>query len=87
MLSKASRGKFKDRLEKYGGKESITRFPERYLVKNLPAMQETPVQVLGQDETPEKEIATQASILAWEIPWTEESGGLQFIGSQELDTT
>ena len=47
------------------------------MVKNLPAMQETSVQFLGQEDTLEKEIATLSSILAWRIPWTEEAGGLQ----------
>ena len=46
------------------------------LVKNLPAMQETPVQILGQEDPLEKEMATHSSILAWEIPWTEESSRL-----------
>ena len=55
------------------------------LVKNLPAMQETWVQSLGQEDALEKEMATQSSILAWEIPQTEEPGGLQSMGSQELD--
>ena len=50
------------------------------LVKNLPAMQETQVQSLGQEDPLEKEMATHSSILAWEIPWTEEPGGLQSIG-------
>ena len=48
-------------------------------IKNPPAMQETqkmPVQFLGREDPLEKEIATHSSILAWEIPWTEESGGL-----------
>ena len=45
-------------------------------VKNLPAMQETWVRSLGQEDPLEKEIATLSSILAWRIPWTEESGGL-----------
>ena len=45
-------------------------------VKNLPAMQETQIQSLGQEDSLEKEVATHSSILAWEIPWTEESGGL-----------
>ena len=49
-------------------------------VKNLPAMHETQVQSLGQEDPPEKEMATHSSILAWEIPWTEEPGGLQSIG-------
>ena len=45
-------------------------------VKNLPAMQETRVQSLGQDNTLEKEMATYSSISAWRIPWTEEPGEL-----------
>jgi len=51
-------------------------------VKNLPAMQETRVQSLGQKDPLEKGMATHSSVLAWEIPWTEEPGGLQFVGSQ-----
>ena len=51
------------------------------IVKNLLEMQETWVRSL------EKEMATRSSILAWEIPWTEEPGGLQSMGSQESDTT
>ena len=47
------------------------------LVKNLPAMQETQVRFLDQEDPLEKEMATHSYILAWEIPWTEESGGLQ----------
>ena len=53
----------------------------------LPAMQETWVRFLGRENTLEKEMATHSSILAWEIPLTEEPGGLQLVGSQELDTT
>ena len=45
------------------------------------------VQSLGQEDLLEKEMATLSSILAWKIPWTEELGGLQFIGLQELDMT
>ena len=56
-------------------------------VKNLPAMQETQVQSLGQEDPPEKGMATHSSILAWEIPWTEEPGGLQSMGFQESETT
>ena len=52
------------------------------MVKNLPAMQEARVQSLGQDDPLEKEMATHSSILAWRIPWTEEPGGLQSMGSQ-----
>ena len=56
-------------------------------VKNLPAMQETWVQFLGQEDPLEKEMAIHSSILAWKIPWTEEPGGLESMGSQESDTT
>ena len=56
------------------------------LVKYLPAMQETHVQFLGREDPLEKEMATHFSILAWRIPWTEEPGRLQSMGSQELDT-
>ena len=54
-------------------------------VKKLPAMQETGVQSLGQEDPLEKEMATHSGILAWRIPWTEEPGGLQSMGSQESD--
>ena len=47
-------------------------------------MQETRVRSLGQDDTLEKGMATQSSIHAWRIPWTEEPGGLQSIGSQRV---
>ena len=58
------------------------------MVKNLPAMQETQVQSLGWEEPLEKKMATYSSILAWRIPWTEEPGGLQSMGSQkEVDMT
>ena len=48
-------------------------------------MQETGVQFLDQEGPLEEETATHSSILAWRIPWTEEPGRLQFMGSQELD--
>ena len=54
------------------------------MVKNLPAVQETWVQSLGLEHPLEKGMATHSSILAWEIPWTEEPGGLQSIGSQRV---
>ena len=54
------------------------------MVKNLPAMQEAQVQSLGQEDPLEKEMATQSSILAWIIPWTEEPGRLQSMGSQRV---
>ena len=57
------------------------------VVKNPPAMQEMQVWFLGGEDSLEKEMTTHSSILAWEIPWTEEPGGLQFTGLQELDRT
>ena len=53
------------------------------MVKNLPAMQETVVQSLGQEDPLEKGIATHSSILVWRIPWTEEPGGLTVPGITE----
>ena len=53
-------------------------------VKHLPTRQETQVQSLGQEDCLEKEMATYSSSLAWKIPWTEESGRLQSIGSQRV---
>ena len=55
-------------------------------VKSMPAMQETWVQSLGWEDHLEKEMSTHYSFLAYIIPWTEEPGGLQFMGSQELAT-
>ena len=54
------------------------------MVKNLPAMLEAWVQSLGQENPLEKEMATHSSILAWKIPWMEELGGLQSMGSQRV---
>ena len=53
-------------------------------VKNLPGIQETWVQSLGQEDPLEKEMATHSTILAWKIPWTEELSGLQSMGSQRV---
>ena len=53
-------------------------------LKSLPAMQQTWVRFLGQEDPLEKEMATHSSILAWRIPWTEEPGGLQSTGSQRV---
>ena len=53
-------------------------------VNNLLAMQETWVQPLGQEDPLEKEMATHSRILAWKIPWTEEPGKLQSMGSQRV---
>ena len=54
------------------------------LVKRLPAMRETQVSSLGQEDSSEKGMATHSSILAWRIPWTGEPGGLQSMGSQRV---
>ena len=54
------------------------------MVKCLPAMEETRVRSLGQEDPLEKEMATHCSILAWRIPWTEEPGGLQSMWSQRV---
>ena len=54
------------------------------IVKNLPAVRETQVQSLGQEDPLEEEMATHSSILAWKIPWTEEPGRLQSMGSQRV---
>ena len=53
-------------------------------LKHLPAMQETWVRSLGQEDPLEKGMATHSSILAWRIAWTEEPGGLQSMGSQRV---
>ena len=53
-------------------------------VRNLPAMQETWVQSLDRKDPLEKEMATHCSSLGWRIPWTEEPGGLQSMGSQSV---
>ena len=53
-------------------------------VKRLPTMRETLVQSLGQEDLLEKEMAIHSYILAWRIPWTEEPGGLQSMGSQSV---
>ena len=52
------------------------------MIKNLPAMQETQVRSLGQEDPLKKEMATHSSVLTWRIPWREEPGGLQSMGSQ-----
>ena len=57
------------------------------MIKSLPAMQETQVQSLGQEDPLGKGMATHSSILAWTVPWTEEPGGLQLWGGKESDTT
>ena len=54
------------------------------MVKRLPAVRETRVQSLGWEDPLEKEMATHSSNVAWKIPWTEEPGGLQTMGSQRV---
>ena len=54
------------------------------MVKNLPTMRETWVQSLGQEDPLDEEMATHSSILAWEMPWKEETGRLQSMGSQRV---
>ena len=55
------------------------------MVKSLLAVQETSIQSLGWEDLLEKEMATHSNILAWEIPWTEEPGRLQPMGSQRVE--
>ena len=66
---------------------SVMGFPGGLAVKNPPEMQEMWVQSLGGEDAQEKEMATHSTILAWEIPWTEEPGGLQSMRLQESDMT
>ena len=61
--------------------------PNPRIKPGSPALQEIQVRPLGREDPLEKEMATHSSILAWRIPWTEEPGRLQSMGSQELDTT
>ena len=68
-------------------KLSIWAFLVAQMIKSLSAIQETQVGSLGQEDPPEKGMATHSSILDWEIPWTEESGGRQSVGLQKLDMT
>ena len=55
-----------------------------FSVKNPPTIQETGIRSLGQEDSLKKGMTTYSSILAWRIPWTEESGGLQSMGSQRV---
>ena len=66
---------------------SVMGFPGGLAVKNPPEMQEMWVQSLGGEDAQEKEMATHSTILAWEILWTEEPGGLQSMRLQESDMT
>ena len=66
------------------GKRGIFRIKAHQTVKNLPAIQKTRVQSLGGEDPLEKGMATHSSILGWRIPWTEEPGELQSMGSQRV---
>ena len=57
-----------------------------HMVKSLPAMQETWVPSLGREDPLEKEMATDSSTVSWKIPWMEETGKLQSMGSQKSQT-
>ena len=56
------------------------------MVKNLPAMQEAWVRSMGREDPLEKGLATHSSILEWKIPWTDDTGGLQSMGSKRVLT-
>ena len=80
MLSRRKEGMRRNILGKLDHLKKIRNTWERV---NLP-MQETQVQSLGQEDPMENEMATHSSVLAWRIPWTEEPGGLQSMGSQRV---
>ena len=65
----------------------LSGLPRQLMVKNPSSMQKTRIQSLGQEDPLKEEMATHSSILAWEIPWTEQPGRLQTMGLQESDTT
>ena len=69
-----------DKILKIGERHSLV----AQIVKRLPAMQETQVRSVGQEDPLEKKMATHSSILAWKIPWTEEPGRLRFMRSQRV---
>ena len=75
-------------MARHAGKRVLLQPPEASLVaqmvKHLPAVRETRVGSLGWEESLEKEMATHSSTLAWKIPWTEEPGRLQSMGSQRV---
>ena len=80
MLSQRKEGMRRNILGKLDYLKKIRNTWERV---NLP-MQETRVQSLGQEDPVENEMATHSDVLAWRIPWTEEPGGLQSMGSQRV---
>ena len=83
LLSIVPRGKSRPLLFKFEFDLFLTSLVAQ-MVKRLPTVQETRVQSLGQEDLLEKGMATHSSILAWKIPWTEEPGRLQSMGSQRV---
>ena len=73
-----------DIIQSVEGLQRTKIFPVAQMVKNLPTKQDTWVRSLGQEEPLEKGMATHSNILVWEIPWTEEPGGLQSTGLQAV---
>ena len=82
--SKASQWCGPEAVGEEGYRMRAVHFPGGSVGKDLPAVQETCVRSLGQEDPLEKEMAAHSSILAWRIPWTEESVELQFTGSQRV---
>ena len=76
--------KVKEESEKVGLKFNIQTSLVAQMVKHLSTMRETQVRSLGQEDPLEKEMAIHSSTIAWKIPWTEEPGRLQSIGSQRV---
>ena len=73
-----------DKTEQLTHTEPVRGFPSDSVVKSLPAMKKTWVQSLGQEDPLEDRMATLSSILAWRIPWTEETGELRPTGLQRV---
>ena len=67
-----------------GGNAQVFKHVVAQMVKHLSAMQETRGRSLGWEDSPEKKMAAHPSTLAWKIPWTEEPGGLQSMGSERV---
>ena len=84
MAKLATRWSTKQTVTKFSAVGLLEDFAVDTVVKNLPAKQKMQIWSLGQKALLEKEKTTQSSILAWEIPWTEEPGGLQSVGSQRV---
>ena len=75
-----------ERESKRGGYMILTGFPGGSVVKNPPASAGNVISIPGREEPLEMEMATHSSILPWEIPWTEDTGGLQSMGLQKSQT-